>query len=271
NMIEIIEKYRATVCFTAPTAYRTMLAAMETGADLSSLRAAVSAGETLPAPVYRDWMAKTGKPMLDGIGATEMLHIFISNRFDDHRPACTGKPVTGYEAKVIGEDGEELPRGEVGRLAVRGPTGCRYLADARQARYVLDGWNITGDSFVMDTEGYLHFAARNDDMIISAGYNIAGPEVEAALLAHEAVAECAVVGAPDEARGEIVEAHVVVKPGVSVDDALATHLQDHVKAVIAPYKYPRRIVFCEALPKTQTGKIQRFLLKKGQSAKLGGT
>ncbi|MDH5531658.1 MAG: AMP-binding protein, partial [Paracoccaceae bacterium] len=202
NMIEIIEKYKATVCFTAPTAYRTMLAAMEAGADLSSLRAAVSAGETLPAPVYQDWMEKTGKPMLDGIGATEMLHIFISNRFDDHRPACTGKPVTGYEAKVIGEDGQEVPRGKIGRLAVRGPTGCRYLADERQGKYVLDGWNITGDSFVMDGDGYLHFAARNDDMIISAGYNIAGPEVEAALLAHEAVAECAVVGAPDEVRGQ---------------------------------------------------------------------
>jgi 2-aminobenzoate-CoA ligase len=261
NMIEIIEKYKATVCFTAPTAYRTMLAAMEAGADLSSLRAAVSAGETLPAPVYQDWMEKTGKPMLDGIGATEMLHIFISNRFDDHRPACTGKPVTGYEAKVIGEDGQEVPRGEIGRLAVRGPTGCRYLADERQGKYVLDGWNITGDSFVMDGDGYLHFAARNDDMIISAGYNIAGPEVEAALLAHEAVAECAVVGAPDEVRGQIVEAHVVLNAGTTASDALAKVLQDHVKASIAPYKYPRRIVFCEALPKTPTGKIQRFLLK----------
>jgi 2-aminobenzoate-CoA ligase len=261
NMIEIIEKYKATVCFTAPTAYRTMLAAMEAGADLSSLRAAVSAGETLPAPVYQDWMEKTGKPMLDGIGATEMLHIFISNRFDDHRPACTGKPVTGYEAKVIGEDGQEVPRGEIGRLAVRGPTGCRYLADERQGKYVLDGWNITGDSFVMDGDGYLHFAARNDDMIISAGYNIAGPEVEAALLAHDAVAECAVVGAPDEVRGQIVEAHVVLNAGTTASDALAKVLQDHVKASIAPYKYPRRIVFCEALPKTPTGKIQRFLLK----------
>ncbi|HSG57565.1 MAG TPA: AMP-binding protein, partial [Paracoccaceae bacterium] len=165
NMIEIIQKYRATVCFTAPTAYRAMLAAMDQGADLSSLRAAVSAGETLPAPVYQEWIAKTGKPMLDGIGATELLHIFITNRFDDHRPACTGKPVRGYEAKVIGEDGAEVPRGTVGRLAVRGPTGCRYLADDRQAGYVRDGWNVTGDAFVMDEDGYLHFAARNDDMI----------------------------------------------------------------------------------------------------------
>ncbi len=260
NMIEIIQKYRATVCFTAPTAYRAMLAAMEDGADLSSLRAAVSAGETLPAPVYEDWIAKTGKPMLDGIGATEMLHIFISNRFDDHKPACTGKPVTGYEAKIIGPDGAELLPGEVGRLAVRGPTGCRYLNDDRQVGYVLDGWNITGDAFWADEDGYLHFAARNDDMIISSGYNIAGPEVEAALLAHSHVAECAVIGVPDDERGMIVEAHVVAT-GAAADDALAEALQNHVKATIAPYKYPRRIVFCDALPKTQTGKIQRFLLK----------
>jgi 2-aminobenzoate-CoA ligase len=261
NLIEIIEKYKATVCFTAPTAYRVMLRAMEEGADLSSLRAAVSAGETLPAPVYQDWIDKTGKPMLDGIGATEMLHIFISNRFDDHRPACTGKPVTGYQVRVLDSNGDEAPRGEVGRLAVKGPTGCRYLADERQAEYVQDGWNVTGDSFVMDRDGYLHFAARNDDMIVSAGYNIAGPEVEAALLAHEAVAECAVIGAPDEARGEIVQAHVVLSEGHSASEALVKLLQDHVKATIAPYKYPRHIVFTAALPKTETGKIQRFRLK----------
>ncbi|CRL13488.1 AMP-binding protein [Phaeobacter italicus] len=241
NLIEIIEKYKATVCFTAPTAYRVMLRAMEEGADLSSLRAAVSAGETLPAPVYQDWIDKTGKPMLDGIGATEMLHIFISNRFDDHRPACTGKPVTGYQVRVLDSNGDEAPRGEVGRLAVKGPMGCRYLADERQAEYVQDGWNVTGDSFVMDSDGYLHFAARNDDMIVSAGYNIAGPEVEAALLAHEAVAECAVIGAPDEARGEIVQAHVVLSEGHSASEALVKLLQDHVKATIAPYKYPRHM------------------------------
>ena len=262
NMVEIIEKFRATVCFTAPTAYRAMLAAMDEGADLSSLRAAVSAGETLPKPVYDDWMAKTGKPMLDGIGATEMLHIFITNRFDDHRPACTGRPVTGYEVKVIGQDGQEVPRGTVGRLAVRGPTGCRYLADDRQADYVRDGWNITGDSFVMDEDGYLHFAARNDDMIISSGYNIAGPEVEAALLSHPAVAECAVVGAPHEERGEIVQAHVVLADCHAASDLLVRDLQDHVKATIAPYKYPRDIRFVDALPKTETGKIQRFRLKE---------
>jgi 2-aminobenzoate-CoA ligase len=261
NMIEIIEKYKATVCFTAPTAYRAMLAAMEDGADLSSLRAAVSAGETLPAPVYNDWIEKTGKPMLDGIGATEMLHIFVSNRFDDHAPACTGKPVTGYEVKVIDPDGAEVPHNAPGRLAVRGPTGCRYLADDRQAAYVLDGWNITGDSFSMDESGALHFIARNDDMIVSSGYNIAGPEVEAALLSHPAVAECAVVGAPDAERGSIVEAHVVLSDGHGPSEAVAKALQDHVKATIAPFKYPRRIMFCDGLPKTQTGKIQRFMLR----------
>ena len=262
NMIEIIEKYKATVCFTAPTAYRVMLRAMDEGADLSSLRAAVSAGETLPKPVYDDWIAQTGKPMLDGIGATEMLHIFISNRFDDHRPSCTGKPVTGYEAKVLNEDGTEASVGEVGRLAVRGPTGCRYLADDRQADYVEDGWNITGDSFSQDEDGYFHFAARNDDMIVSAGYNIAGPEVEAALLAHEAVAECAVVGVLDSDRGNIVEAHIVLSSDATGSDALVEDLKSHVKATIAPYKYPRSIVFRDALPKTATGKVQRFAIKK---------
>lgn len=262
NMVEIIEKYKATVCFTAPTAYRAMLAAMDEGADLSSLRAAVSAGETLPAPVYDDWMVKTGKPMLDGIGATEMLHIFISNRFDDHKPACTGKPVTGYEVKIIDQDGADVPNGEVGRLAVRGPTGCRYLADDRQASYVIDGWNVTGDSFVQDDDGYLHFAARNDDMIISSGYNIAGPEVEAALLSHEAVAECAVIGQADDARGHIVEAHIVLNTGQKGDNQMIETLQKHVKSAIAPYKYPRSVVFTDALPKTETGKIQRFRLKR---------
>ena len=262
NMIEIIEKYKATVCFTAPTAYRAMLAAMDEGADLSSLRAAVSAGETLPAPVYNDWIEKTGKTMLDGIGATELLHIFVSNRFDDSQPACTGKPVSGYEVKILDDAGEEVPAGTVGRLAVRGPTGCRYLADDRQHGYVQYGWNITGDSFWQDDTGHLHFAARNDDMIISSGYNIAGPEVEAALLAYPDVAECAVVGQPNVERGAIVEAHVVLKPNTLSSDALAEALQDHVKSSLAPYKYPRSVVFCDALPKTETGKIQRFRLRK---------
>jgi 2-aminobenzoate-CoA ligase len=263
NMIEIIQDHRATVCFTAPTAYRVMLKAMEEGADLSSLRAAVSAGETLPAPVYEEWIARTGKPMLDGIGATEMLHIFLTNRFDDHRPGCTGRPVTGYEARIVGPDMADLPRGEVGRLAVRGPTGCRYMADDRQRAYVRDGWNLTGDSFWQDDEGRFHFAARSDDMIISAGYNIAGPEVEAALLSHPAVLECAVVGAADVDRGQIVEAHVVLAAGQVGDALMVKLLQDHVKKVIAPYKYPRRVVFCDSLPKTQTGKIQRFRLRQG--------
>ena len=263
NMIEIIQAHKATVCLTAPTAYRVMLKAMAEGADLSSLRAAISAGETLPAPVYEEWRAKTGKPMLDGIGATEMLHIFITNRFDDHRPACTGRPVNGYEARIVDEAGNEKPVGEVGRLAVRGPTGCRYLADDRQQKYVQNGWNITGDAFWQDQDGYFHFAARNDDMIISSGYNIAGPEVEAALLAHPAVLECAVIGAPDDDRGQIVEAHVVLVAGQTGDAAMIRALQDHVKAVIAPYKYPRGVRFIDALPKTQTGKIQRFRLRDG--------
>ncbi len=225
-MIEIIETYKATVSFTAPTAYRAMLAAMEEGADLSSLRAAVSAGETLPAPVYEAWMEKTGKPMLDGIGATELLHIFITNRFGDSHPACTGRPVKGYEAKIVDDDMNELPPGTIGKLAVRGPTGCRYLADERQVAYVRDGWNLTGDSFWRDDDGYFHFAARSDDMIVSSGYNIAGPEVEAALLAHPDVVECGVIGVPDEARGQIVQAHVVLAEHVPACDATKKHLQD---------------------------------------------
>ncbi|WBU55692.1 AMP-binding protein [Paracoccus sediminicola] len=261
NMIEIIQTHRATICFTAPTAYRVMMQAMEEGADLSSLRMAVSAGETLPAPVYEEWIDKTGKPLLDGIGSTEMLHIFISNRLGDSKPGCTGKPLRGYEAKVIGADGAELPRGEIGRLAVRGPVGCRYMSDPeKQAEYVLDGWNLTGDTFTQDKDGYFHFAARNDGIILSAGYNIAGPEVEAALLSHADVLECAVVGAPDAERGQIVEAHVVMREGAEAGPAMAKILQDHVKAAIAPYKYPRRVMFVDTLPKTESGKIQRFRL-----------
>lgn len=263
NMIEIIQTYKATISFTAPTAYRAMLAAMDGGADLSSLRCAVSAGETLPAPVYEDWLKKTGKPMLDGIGATELLHIFISNRFGDSAPACTGKPVTGYEAKIVDEQMNEVPRGTVGKLAVRGPTGCRYLADSRQITYVRDGWNLTGDAFSQDEDGYFHFAARTDDMIISSGYNIAGPEVEAALLAHADVAECGVIGAPDDERGQIVEAHIVLNDGVAANEDTIKRLQDHVKATIAPYKYPRSVKFIDTLPKTQTGKVQRFKLRDG--------
>ena len=262
NMIKIIQKYKATVCFTAPTAYNVMLLAMEEGVDLSSLRAAVSAGETLPAIIYKNWLKKTGKPMLDGIGATELLHIFISNRFDDHKEACTGKPIKGYEAKVVDQNMKELPVGEVGRLAVRGPTGCRYLSDNRQNDYVVDGWNITGDSFYKDNSGYFYFAARNDDMIISSGYNIAGPEVESALLSHEAVFECAVIGFPDKDRGSIVQAYIVLHDHYVGDNSLKKILQDYVKSIIAPFKYPRSIIFIDTLPKTKTGKIQRFLLRK---------
>jgi 2-aminobenzoate-CoA ligase len=261
NMIDIIQRYRATISFTAPTAYRAMLQAMDQGADLSSLRIAVSAGETLSAPVYEEWTRKTGKPILDGIGSTEMLHIFITNRIDDRAPGTTGRPVTGYQAKVVDDAMNEVPRGSVGHLAVRGPTGCRYLADPRQRKYVRDGWNLTGDSFIQDEAGAFHFAARSDDMIVSAGYNIAGPEVEAALLASPDVKECAVIGAPDIDRGQIVEAHIVLAEDVPADDATRLRLQNHVKAVIAPYKYPRSIKFLDALPKTQTGKIQRFRLR----------
>jgi 2-aminobenzoate-CoA ligase len=263
NMIEIIETYKATISFTAPTAYRAMMKAMDEGADLSSLRVAVSAGETLPGPVFEEWVQKTGKPILDGIGATEMLHIFISNRFEDMKPASTGKAVRGYEARIVDDEMAEVPRGTVGRLAVRGPTGCRYMADDRQLNYVRDGWNLTGDSFYQDEDGFFHFAARSDDMIVSAGYNIAGPEVEAALLAHESVAECAVIGAADTDRGQIVEAYVVLAKGAVGDALMVKLLQDHVKATIAPYKYPRSVKFVDALPKTQTGKIQRFRLREG--------
>ncbi|MGB5214735.1 MAG: AMP-binding protein [Anderseniella sp.] len=261
NMIEIIETYKATVCFTAPTAYRAMMRAMDEGADLSSLRVAVSAGETLPGPVFEEWKAKTGKEMLDGIGSTELLHIFISNRFGSAAPAQTGTPVTGYQAIVVDEDMVEVPRGTIGKLAVKGPTGCRYLNDDRQANYVRDGWNLTGDSFIQDEAGVFHFAARSDDMIISSGYNIAGPEVEAALLSHAEVVECAVIGVADLDRGQIVQAHVVLADGVGADDDCIKRLQDHVKQTIAPFKYPRSVVFTSALPKTQTGKIQRFRLR----------
>ncbi|HJT14540.1 MAG TPA: benzoate-CoA ligase family protein [Dongiaceae bacterium] len=262
NMLKIIETYKATICFTAPTAYLAMLKAADEGADISSLRIAVSAGETLPAPVYERWIAKTGKPILDGIGSTELLHIFITNRQRDMRPAATGRPVGGYEAKVVDADMNEVPRGTIGKLAVRGPTGCRYLADDRQKNYVKDGWNLTGDSFTQDEDGVFHFAARSDDMIISSGYNIAGPEVEAALLSHPDVAECGVIGVPDPERGQIVEAHVVLAAGAEADALTVKRLQDHVKQVIAPYKYPRSVKFVASLPKTQTGKLQRFRLRE---------
>jgi 2-aminobenzoate-CoA ligase len=246
-----------------------MMAAMDKGADLSSLRLAVSAGETLPAPVFESWTRKTGKPILDGIGSTELLHIFITNRAGDAMAGTTGRPVSGYEAKVVDDDMNEVPAGTAGKLAVRGPTGCRYLADVRQANYVRQGWNLTGDTFVRDATGRFCFVARSDDMIISSGYNIAGPEIEAALLTHPSVAECGVVGAPDEARGMIVKAYVVLMSGVTGDAALATELQEHVKREIAPYKYPRAIEFVAQLPKTETGKLKRFALR--QMARAGAT
>ena len=261
NLVKIIEQYKATVCFTSPTAYRAMMAAMDQGANLSSLRIAVSAGETLPAPVFDDWVKRTGKPMLDGIGSTELLHIFISNRLGTAKAGATGTPVSGYQARIVDDQMQTVADGTAGQLAVRGPTGCRYLADDRQRIYVRDGWNVTGDTFVRDAGGIFHFVARADDMIVSSGYNIAAPEVEAALLLHADVAECAVVAAPDKERGHIVEAHVVVKSGVAADADTAKRLQDHVKATIAPYKYPRSVVFADALPKTQTGKLQRFKLR----------
>jgi 2-aminobenzoate-CoA ligase len=262
EIVKIIETYKATICFTSPTAYRAMLGAIEEGADLSSLRLAVSAGETLPAPIFESWTRKTGKTILDGIGSTELLHIFITNRVGDAVAGTTGRPVSGYEARIVDEDMSEQPSGVVGKLAVRGPTGCRYLADQRQSNYVREGWNVTGDTFVRDENGRLSFVARSDDMIISAGYNIAGPDVEAALLTHPAVAECGVVGAPDQARGMIVKAYVVLNSGVAPDAALAVGLQDHVKREIAPYKYPRAIEFVAQLPKTETGKLKRFSLRQ---------
>lgn len=259
-MGEIIERHRATICFTAPTAYRVVLQSVG-DSDISSLRLAVSAGETLPGPIYDEWIAKIGKPILDGIGTTELLHIFISNRIGDHRGSCTGRPVKGYEAKVVDANGQEVKAGVTGSLALRGPTGCRYLGGDRQTEYVQDGWNICGDAFSQDSDGYFHFAARNDDMIISSGYNIAGPEVESALLSHPDVAECAVVGVPDEARGSIVQAHVVLAEGTTPSETTTKELQDHVKATIAPYKYPRSVVFVDELPKTATGKVQRYRLR----------
>jgi 2-aminobenzoate-CoA ligase len=261
ELIAAIEKYRATVCFTAPTAYRAMLAKLG-GHDISSLRKCVSAGEPLPKATWESWFESTGIRTLDGIGATEMLHIFIGSPEEEVRPGSTGRPVPGYEAKVIDETGNEVPDGTLGRLAVRGPTGCRYLADKRQMKYVQSGWNITGDTYIRDADGYFWYQARSDDMIISAGYNIAGPEVESVLLAHPAISECGVVGAPCPERGQIVKAYVILREGYVGDAALTKTLQDYVKAEIAPYKYPRAIEYVTSLPRTDTGKLQRFRLRE---------
>jgi 2-aminobenzoate-CoA ligase len=260
-LLAAIPEFKASVVFTSPTAYRAM--AGQAGAyNLSSLRKCVSAGEPLPASTRRLWKELTGLELIDGIGATEMLHIFISHTEEEAKPGATGKPVPGYEACVLDEQGNPLPPGQVGRLAVRGPTGCRYLADERQRNYVQNGWNITGDAYLIDEEGYFVYQARTDDMIVSAGYNIAGPEVEDALLLHPAVAECAVVGAPDPQRGQIVKAYVVLRPGVDPSTGLVKELQDFVKERIAPYKYPRSIEFRQSLPRTPTGKLQRFILRR---------
>ncbi len=260
ELADLIAQYRVTVCFTAPTAYRAILAAGK--ADrLASVRRAVSAGEHLPAATWQAMLDATGIKVINGIGTTELLHIFISAADDDIRPGATGRAVPGYIAAVLDEQGQPLPPGAAGRLAVKGPTGCRYLADARQRVYVRDGWNMTGDTFVQDDEGYFWYQARNDDMIVSSGYNIAGPEVEEALLAHPDISECGVVGLPDEARGQLVTAFVVLRAGAIGDDRFVAELQDFVKARIAPYKYPRRVVVVEHLPKTATGKLQRFKLR----------
>ncbi|HEU4452612.1 MAG TPA: benzoate-CoA ligase family protein, partial [Longimicrobium sp.] len=256
QLLQGIQEHRATVVFTAPTAYRAM-AGMVKDFDVSSLRKCVSAGETLPLATFEAWREATGLRIIDGIGSTEMLHIFISSSGDDIRPGSTGRPVPGYTATLLDDRGEPVPPGELGRLAVRGPTGCRYLDDPeRQAKYVERGWNITGDTYRMDADGYFWYQARNDDMIISSGYNIAGPEVENALLEHPGVLECACVAAPDEERGHVVKAFVVLREGWAADDDTAKTLQEFVKRQIAPYKYPRRVEFVESLPRTATGKLQ---------------
>ena len=260
-LAETVARCRATALFTAPTGYRALLKLAEAH-DLSSLRTCVSAGETLPAATSDAWHEATGVRIIDGIGSTEMIHIFISASGDAIRPGATGKAVPGFEARIIDAEGHPLPPGETGRLAVRGPTGCRYLDDDRQAAYVRDGWNLTGDVYRVDEHGYFWFVARSDEMIVSAGYNIGAPEVEHALLRHPAVAEAAVIGVPDPDRGQIVKAFVVLNPDHAPSDVLRIELQAFVKDVIAPYKYPRALDFVEALPKTQTGKLQRFRLKE---------
>jgi 2-aminobenzoate-CoA ligase len=261
QLLDGIKEFGATVMFTAPTAYRTL---STHGSEIrkTSLRRCVSAGEALPASTRSLWRDATGIELIDGIGATEMLHIFISADEASARPGATGRVVPGYEARVVDESGNPVPTGTIGHLAVRGPTGCRYLADARQTSYVRDGWNLTGDAYLMDADGYFFYQSRTDDMIISAGYNIAAPEVEETLMQHPSVAECAVIGEADEERGQIVKAFVALIPGLTGDAAMVKVLQEFVKGAIAPYKYPRAIEFVETLPRTQTGKLQRFKLRK---------
>jgi len=261
TLLALIQTHRTTIVFTAPTFYRQM-AALAPQFDLSSLRKSVSAGEALPDATRTAWRAATGIEMMDGIGGTEMMHIFISSADAEVRPGAIGRVVPGYEARIVDDDMQPVPPGTPGRLAVRGPTGCRYLDDARQHAYVRDGWNLPGDTFVADADGYYFYQARSDDMIISAGYNIAGPEVEGTLMQHPLVAECGVVGGPDAERGQVVTAYVVLREGVPASDETRAALQEHVKRQIAPYKYPRRIEFVAALPRTETGKLQRFRLRQ---------
>jgi len=257
-----IAKHRATICYTSPTAYRAM-AGQLAGHDLTSLRKCVSAGEALPAATRQLWQDTTGIRIIDGIGSTEMFHIFISATEEQARGGATGYPVPGYEALILDDAGQPLPPGQVGRLAVRGPTGCKYLDDERQTNYVQGGWNLTGDAYLVDpADGQFVYQARTDDMIISGGYNIAGPEVESALLLHPAVAECGVIGVADAERGQIVKAFVVLKPGQTGDDTMVKTLQDFVKQTVAPYKYPRAVEFRPNLPRTETGKLQRFRLRQ---------
>ena len=267
-LIRAIPKFGVTALFTAPTMYRNLVP-LARDFDLRSLRRCVSAGEPLPKAISDQWFDATGIRLIDGIGATEMIHIFISAAGEEIRPGATGKPLPGYQAVVLDEQGRPQTHGS-GRLAVRGPTGCRYLDDDRQRGYVVDGWNVTGDRYRIDEDGYFWFEARADDMIVSAGYNIAGPEVEAALLEHPAVREVAVVGAPDPARGQVVKAVVVLREGFQGDAALVRALQDHVKNAIAPYKYPRMVEFVAGLPKTPSGKIQRYALRQGDGPPAGG-
>lgn len=262
KMLETIQAKKVSVLFTAPTAYRAMTD-MAKDHDISSLRKCVSAGETLPLPVWQGWHDLTGIKIIDGLGSTEMLHIFVTSAGDDIRPGATGKAIPGFEARVVDEAGNPVPPGVIGRLAVRGPTGCRYLDNPeRQASYVQDGWNFTGDAYKCDEDGYFWYQARTDDMIVSAGYNISGPEVEAVMLLHPLVHECAVIGAPDDQRGQIVKAYVVLRDKSRACAETVKVLQDFVKAEIAPYKYPRAVEFIDALPRTQTGKVQRFVLRQ---------
>lgn len=260
HLLDAIEEQRVTCLFTAPTAYRAILSSLD-GRNISSLRRCISAGEALPESTWQAWFEATGNRLIDGIGATEMLHIFISAADEDIKPGTTGRPVPGFEAAVLDQDLQPVPDGEHGRLGVRGPTGCRYLADDRQAVYVQGGWNLTGDIYVRDSEGYFTYISRADDLIVSSGYNIAAPEVENALLLHPAVAEVAVIGVPDPDRGTVVKAFIRLNDSAQASDELIRELQDHVKATIAPFKYPRLVDFVNELPKTATGKLQRHRLK----------